>query len=164
MNLEIKINICQNYSPLPEFFNGISISRGTHKKQRKTDSSADHIPHTDTPDKSLPQTSACFWIFLFTEPVFQVRSVDPCCKSSLSQYPEPGNIIFMAVIMLHWKRKCIFSVQQYGRTVDAVMLQKLLYVIRSFTGIYLPVVRPSGVISSLPVEQIAQPVCSITSV
>ena len=27
--------------------------------------------------------------------------------------------------MFHWKRKCIFSAQQYGRTVDAVMLQKL---------------------------------------
>ena len=89
---------------------------------------------------------------------FQTGPINSCGMSVFSHHLQPGDIILMAVIMLHGKFQCHLTENQNGRTVNAVMFQKLMITSLDLAGIYLPVKVPSGFMRSRPVEQITSPV------
>ena len=59
-----------------------------------------------------------------SETVFQIGFVDSGSTAVFSQDFQPGDIILMAVVMLHGKFTRHIPSEYYRRTVDAVMFQK----------------------------------------
>ena len=57
----------------------------------------------------------------FGEAVFQIGLVDSCGVSVFAHYLQPGNVVLVAVIMLHGKFQGYFTEEQYRRAVYAVV-------------------------------------------
>ena len=57
----------------------------------------------------------------FGKAVFQIGFVDSCGMSVFAHHLQPGNVILVTVIVLHWKFQGYFTEEQYRGAVYAVV-------------------------------------------